>query len=311
MLKKPFLFVLCALFALALPLSSLSACAERPTAALSNTTAGETTTDPDLATSKGLAMSLSADGTYYIVAGIGACTDTSIRIPYRHNGIPVKEIGGGAFLQNTALKSVTLSPEIVRIDDSAFYRCTSLKSVTFAAGLNEIGENAFGGCTALTALSIPDTVTRIADYAFSECAALTELQIPDSVTALGSRAFFGCTALTRAVLGNGITEIASSAFASCSALSELRLGNAVTCIAENAFSGTAIATVALPITVMRVESGAFRNCHDLKTVTYPGTRAELLQASFAQDWCKGAPESAVAVLCTDGAQAVGVAVPRP
>lgn len=242
MLKKPILFVLCALFALALPLSALSACAERPTAAPSSTTAGETTTDPDLATSKGLAMSLSADGTYYIVSGIGACTDTSIRIPYRHNGIPVKEIGGGAFLQNTALKSVTLSPEIVRIGDSAFYRCTSLKSVTFAAGLNEIGENAFGGCTALTALSIPDTVTRIADYAFS---------------------------------------------------------------------GTAIATVALPITVMRVESGAFRNCHDLKTVTYPGTRAEIFQVFFAQDWCKGAPESAVAVLCTDGAQAVGVAVPRP
>jgi hypothetical protein len=308
MLKKTFLFHLLALF---LILTALSACSASPTAAPTRTTAEETTADPDLSTSKGLAMTLSADGSYYIVAGIGACTDTSIRIPYRYNGIPVKEIGGGAFLQNASLKSVTLSPEIVRIGDSAFYHCTALKSVTFAAGLIEIGENAFGECCALTALSLPDTLTHIADYAFSACSALTELQIPDSVTALGSRAFFGCTALTKAELGNGITEIAPSAFASCSALTVLRLGNAVTRIGENAFSGTAITTVALPITIARVESGAFRNCHDLKTVTYLGTRAEIFQVFFAQDWCKGAPESAVAVLCTDGAQAVGVAVPRP
>jgi len=42
-----------------------------------------------LTTSEGLEFSLSDDGTYYSITGIGDCTDLNIIIPYTYNDLPV------------------------------------------------------------------------------------------------------------------------------------------------------------------------------------------------------------------------------
>ncbi|MBQ8772552.1 MAG: leucine-rich repeat protein, partial [Clostridia bacterium] len=47
--------------------------------------------------SEGLAFSLSEDGAYYIVSGIGTCIDTNIKIPSTYNGRSVRGIAAYAF----------------------------------------------------------------------------------------------------------------------------------------------------------------------------------------------------------------------
>ena len=47
--------------------------------------------------SRGLEYELSSDAEYYIVSGIGDCTDTTITIPSRYKWKPVKAIGNEAF----------------------------------------------------------------------------------------------------------------------------------------------------------------------------------------------------------------------
>ena len=57
--------------------------------------------------SSDLKYSLSSDGTYYTVTGIGTCTDTDINIPATYNGKPVTGIDTFAFDGCTGLTSIT------------------------------------------------------------------------------------------------------------------------------------------------------------------------------------------------------------
>ena len=124
----------------------------------------------------GLAYTLSNDGTYYSVSGIGNCKDTDIFIPLMHNGLPVKEIAY-----------------------EAFYHGDSLTSVVIPDSVTSIGKYAFCGCDSLTSVVIPDSVTSIGRYAFDSCDSLTSVVIPDSVTSIGDQAFLDCHKLVEVI----------------------------------------------------------------------------------------------------------------
>jgi hypothetical protein len=70
--------------------------------------------------SKGLAFTLSSDGTYYIVTGIGSCTDEELKIPPKYKGLPVTEIGRLAFEDCKSFHSVIIPKSVVSIRYYAF-----------------------------------------------------------------------------------------------------------------------------------------------------------------------------------------------
>lgn len=79
--------------------------------------------------SKGLELTLNADGTAYIVTGIGDCTDTDVIIPATYNGKPVTAIGAKAFENCTSLTSVTILNGMVSIAKDAFDGCENLAGI--------------------------------------------------------------------------------------------------------------------------------------------------------------------------------------
>ena len=79
----------------------------------------------------GLAYTLSDDGTYYSVSGIGNCEDTDIVIPSMHNELPVKEIAYRAFYICTGLTSVVIPDSVTSIGEYAFYDCIGLKNIYY------------------------------------------------------------------------------------------------------------------------------------------------------------------------------------
>ena len=192
--------------------------------------------------SLGLAYNLSSDETYYIVSGIGTCTDTDIIIPSEYNGKPVKKIADGAFLGNSNLKSITIPSSVTSIGESAFEYCTRLTSVTFEdnSQLTSIGSSAFEECINLKSVSFGDNsqLTTIGYAAFDECSDLTSITFGKNskLTSIGGSAFFNCSSLTSIEIPSSVTSIGDSAFNGCSSLTSITIPNNVTSIGVTAFS---------------------------------------------------------------------------
>ncbi|MBQ7353798.1 MAG: leucine-rich repeat domain-containing protein [Clostridia bacterium] len=100
--------------------------------------------------SQGLEFTLSEDQSYYILSGVGTCTDLDIVIPEKYNGKPVKSIGY-----------------------RAFYSCDRIKSLEIPSGVESIGMGAFAECISLTSLTVPSSVTDIDYEAFLNDNSLT------------------------------------------------------------------------------------------------------------------------------------------
>lgn len=74
-------------------------------------------------------------------------------IPARHMGMPVVEIGAGAFA-GTDLVSVNLPRSVRKISDGAFENCVCLVDVNGGAGLEWVGARAFRNCIALSCFNV-------------------------------------------------------------------------------------------------------------------------------------------------------------
>lgn len=127
--------------------------------------------------SEDLAFEIADDKSYYIVKGIGTCTDTNIVIPTVYNDKPVKEIKVSAFSDNTNIKTVVIPDSITHIRWGAFWKCSKLERVYFGkdSQLSYIGGYAFHSCSSLAGITIPSKVTEIKELAFYNCKALEEI----------------------------------------------------------------------------------------------------------------------------------------
>jgi len=184
----------------------------------------------------------------------------------------------GAFRDCTNLKTVTFAPggtKSATIARSAFRDCSKLESINLPGNYTSIGGSAFKGCTSLTsfawATSSDDLVTQtIADDAFNGCENLVSISLPGHLTTVGNGAFYGCIRLKKAVIPEGVTSIGYNAFRGCTSLEEVSLPKSLEKIVES------------------YDDGAFRNCTNLKTVTFApgGTKSATIARSAFQDCSK-------------------------
>ena len=260
--------------------------------------------DYKLVETDGLEYTLSNDGTYYIVSGIGKATALHILIPSEYDEKPVKAIGEYAFAYCDSIISVTIPDSITYIGDGAFIDCTALteinvdennkyycdidgvlfskdktKLIAYPEGKTDtsyvipdsvayIGEYAFAYYTTLTSITIPDSVNSIGEYAFANCTSLTSVTIPDSVTKIGDGAFEYCTALTSVTIPDSVTEIGDGAFEYCTSLTSITIPDNVTYIDTWAFwYCTSLTSVTIGSGVISIGDYAFSDCTSLTSVT--------------------------------------------
>ena len=144
-----------------------------------------------------------SDGSFdYVV--ITDCVEeaTSIKIPDKIGGVPVKVIEGYAFENCVKLSKLSIPDSVTSIGDAAFIRCSSLKSITIPDGVKEISYTAFSDCKALESVNIPDSVTIIESSAFKNCESIETITIPNSVEKIGDEAFHRCTSLNSITILN-------------------------------------------------------------------------------------------------------------
>lgn len=263
----------------------------------------------------GLSFRLNADGASYSLAGLGDATDTDLKVPAYHLGMPVTAVDPYAFYGNSHLKSLRLPEGIRSIGAKAFCGCYNMVSVDFPNSLERIGSGAFGSCASLKELALPETLQLIEPDAFSGLAALEKIkvdgysgkyysmdqclirkgdktlvlgcknsQIPTSgsVTTIGKGAFDGCSGLTALSLPSRVNTIEEYAFRNCTGLSTATLNCAVTVLPDSAFEGcTALTQVTLPANLQQICKRAFRQCTVLQEIQIPQGVELIGESAFA------------------------------
>ena len=132
---------------------------------------------------------------------------------------------GTAFLDCTALKQITVSP------DNPTY--TTQSNMLIEKETGDLLQYALASPE--TELTIPDTVTNIGRYAFQNADLLETVTIPGTVKTVNSSAFFDCDALKNVVLSEGVESIEGYAFIGCDSLQSIWIPRSVTYISLTAF----------------------------------------------------------------------------
>ena len=171
-------------------------------------------------------------------SAVSPCPVGSITIPATLAGAKVTHIGKAAFLDCSAMTSVTVPEGVLRIGRGAFRDCTGLKSIKIPGSVKFIERAAFAGCYGLTSVSIPEGVTIIDRGVFHWCCGLGSIEIPSSITQIGREAFFCCRGLTSATIPGKVMDIGLSAFRGCTALASVTIPASVTNIDSTAFCDT-------------------------------------------------------------------------
>jgi len=245
--------------------------------------------------SQGLQYTLSDDGTYYTLTGMGTCTDKELIIPGTYKGLPVTSIANRAFY-NKSIISVVIQNGITTIGQEAFYHCQKLSSVTIPESVVTIYEKAFYECTQLVevinystidmykyntsngwltwyALEVhngPSKLQNVDDCLFyktnDQCYLVTyignatQLTLPNysDEYVIYSNAFYKNNTITSLIIPDSVTEIMYYAFSQCEKLTNVDFGSGL----------------------KEIGSWAFVNCNNFKKIILPDGLLSIGEGSF-------------------------------
>jgi hypothetical protein len=227
-----------------------------------------------------------------------------VTFPNSINGVPVKQVGGGApvfgFSHNYSVTNIIIPDNVTTIFAGAFCGCKGLTSIIIPSSVTSIGVHAFQE-SGLTTISISSGLNSINGRAFFRCLGLTNIivdpanpfysaidgvlydkyktkvvacpankigsfAIPSSVTSIGEYAFNWCTLLTDITIPNSVTTIEAHAFEACD-LPSLTMPSSLSSIGEFSFAGCRrLTNITIPSSVISIGFAAFEACNGLTSI---------------------------------------------
>lgn len=233
------------------------------------------------------------------VSSFAQCSSLKeIKIPQK-----VKRIENSAFYDCSAAETMTMGSDVSFIGSHAFAECDSLLEAEIPGTVSDIGTRAFYQNTSLAFLELTEGIQDIGKEAFAYCA-LTFVSLPESVVSIKNAAFQGNKKLEEVYIPASVTEISDNVFASCpklawlevseenevyasedgallnknrtrliawpSAEGDIVLNDSITTIGSYALQDTAINSLVIPSSVLKIEEGAFASCEELLWVKFEG-----------------------------------------
>ena len=228
---------------------------------------------------------LNSEGTGYIVKDFFGMNETEVTVPETYEGLPVVEIGEGAFYRDYAdynLEKIILPETITKIGDRAFFNCQKLKSINIPEGVTEIGREAFEECKLLQNITLPENITIISYGLFWGCTSLNNVIIPESVTDIRGMAFYGCTSITEMVVpdtvvylgdNTGNTEgYSGGVFSGCTNLRKITLSKNIKKIDHNTFAAcNSLEALVIPEGLTEIDTCGIYKCTAMKKLVLPRT----------------------------------------
>lgn len=192
-----------------------------------------------------------------------------VEVPSVIDGYTVTKLSRFTFKNNEDITEVIIPDTVTEISDESFYQCENLTSVTLPNSLETIGEKMFYKCVSLASIDIPDSVTSIGKSAFEDCTSLKTITGGSSVTEIGSSALYD-TAWYKDQ-PNGVVyfnKVAYDLKGDCPSHVDIRQGT-VSISAYLFEYKSALESITLPDTLIKIGVGAFRECKNLNNVVLP------------------------------------------
>ena len=219
----------------------------------------------------------------------------------------VTTIDSYAFSGCTGLTRVILPAGLTAIPDWCFNNCEKLPGIAIPETVTSIGSCAFRYCSALTAITLPQGLQTLGANAFLYCENLPYVDVPDTLESagsyiasdttqlrcsIGSSAAYTLSKKNNSFYNNGyglcytyadrdgsVTGLALLKYAGTEA--EVRVPDGVTELLYLSFcSNSAVTSVILPETVVKIGEKAFSECKNLTSVTIPQGIVEIQSYAF-------------------------------
>ena len=197
---------------------------------------------------------------------------TEVKIPSKINGVDVRVIGYGSFMNCSELTSVEIPDGVISISINAFRNCPSLESIKIPKSVSFIGSSAFWGTKYLENFDDIDGFVIINDilYQYKEQSNVTDVTIPDNINLICGNAFSDCQNIKNVTISDGVTNIYDRAFEDCTSLESVKVPDSVNNIGGFAFSNcTSLKDVTIPNGVMYINRSTFNNCQSLESIDIP------------------------------------------
>lgn len=171
----------------------------------------------------------------------------------------VGEISSTSIADKANVKSIRVGKTVNSIGIEAFMNCTAMETITIPDTVLSVKQRAFRRCTSLSSLTIPESVGDIRQSAFETCSELTSIQLPSELSAFGTQVFMNCSKLQEATVPGGITTLPNGTFNNCTALSSVVLPSGIQTIDDYAFHSSGLQELSVPNTVRTINRYGFNN----------------------------------------------------
>ena len=140
---------------------------------------------------------------------------------------------------------------------------SQITKIVVEKGVTTIGANTFGGLSKLTTVSLPEGITKIGKNAFAWCEKLTTINFPSTLTSIEMLAFCECTRIKTIEIPSGVKTIT-----------------------HGSFQSARMTKLVIPLSVTKIERGAFMNNGGITTIYYEGNQAKwnnLLKSTYEEN----------------------------
>ncbi len=219
-------------------------------------------------------------------------TDDTLRM-----AATTQTIASGAF-RDCCFQYIEWPPALTAIESRAFIECERLGAVTLPATLQRLGGGAFVSCSGIQSVSSSSPLfhtenmmiyTVNVDTLLSVPHPVDTLRLPLSVTAIADFAVANAVDLRHVVCPTNLVSIGKGAFSSdfttprsyVSGLRNIEFNTSLKTIGEGAFMYSYyLESAHLPSGVTLVDTGAFKNCVSLASLTLPDSLREIPPLAF-------------------------------
>jgi len=194
-----------------------------------------------------------------------------------HFSYKLKEIKSGSFHNCTSLVTLDFSKceELEIISFDTFTNSWSLEEIRFPNHVKEIRSGAFHNCTKLVRLDFSncEELELLGFDSFTNAWSLQEIRFSPNLKEIRSGSFQNCTNLVRLDFSNcyELEKIGYDTFKNNWSLQEIIFpSNLKEILSESFCNCTSLVTLRIPASVIKIQSGVFHGCTQLREVIFEG-----------------------------------------